>query len=168
MTRSKKTAIMSCLLAIIMLFVGTFTINASASGPETLPTGKYYVGSFTFTDTNITPVKTMPSGAQTLCFGVRFKKSAIDSGLGRVKLTVQIRDLNGNVITSRTVTDKTGIIDGTFPRYTELFTDTITVSAGQKYQVFFDASSAGVSNGNYRSIDVGAFYSFINVAEPQI
>lgn len=169
MSRSKKSMIASFLLAIIMLFVGTCTINASAAGEETLPVGSHYIGNFTFTDTNLTKIKTMPNGAQTLRIGVKFRKSPTDAGIGQVKLTVQIRDTNGHVITTKVVNDITGYINGTNPRYTVLLTDEINVSAGQKYQIFFDASSVNPSqsNGNYRSIQIMSFDSFINVSEVQ-
>ena len=138
--------------------------NVLRSGEEVHGIGEYHIGEFTFTNNNLTPVKTMPEGARTLRFNVKFKKADIDRGIGQVKLNVQVRDINGNIVTQRTLADIAGT-QGGLPRITSLNTDTINVSPGEKYQIFFDASSVNPeeSNGNYRSITVYSFTSYINV-----
>lgn len=162
MIKTKK-AIISFLMALAMLVSSIFVTQVQAAGEETLPLGSYSIGGFTFTDTNLTPIKTMPAGAQTLGFGVTFRKSPTDAGIGTVKLTMQIRDLSGNILAQSTKVDRSDYDI----RFTRLYVGNINVSPGQKYQVFFDASSfnPSESNGNYRSIQLYTFASYINVDE---
>ena len=163
MTR-KKTMI-SFLIAIVMLFASMTSVNVYAAGEEVLPLGEYPVGSFTFTNTNLTKPKTMPNGAQKLNFLIKFKKADIDAGIGQVKLTVQVRDMSGKVVGGKTVNDTSGWVGGVYNRNSTLFIDNIYVSPGQRYQIFFDASSVNPSqsNGNYRSIQIISFVSYVNV-----
>lgn len=161
MIRAKRSIILSLVLAMAMLFTGTFATKVYAEGTETLPVGIYNISTngFTFTDTNLTKVKTMPANANTLVFGIKFRKATTDQGIGQVKLKFQIRDTRGNVIQEKVVTD-TGNRNG----YTMFVTDPITVSPGQQFQLYFDAISVNPSesNGNYRSIEISIFRSFIN------
>lgn len=158
MTKRKKHIIVSFLIAFVML-MGTM-INVYAAGTETFPIGSHNINGFTFTNNNLTPVKTMPNGVQKLVLGVKFRKAATDKGIGQVKLTIQIRDITGRVVTQKIVDDTSyNFASG----YTTFVTDPISVSGGQKYQIFFDASSTGQSNGNFRTIEIGSFYSFINM-----
>lgn len=157
MTKTKKSIIVSFMLAMIIALTSLFPTTARAAGTETLPIGQYSIGSFTFTDNNLTQVKTMPSGARTLVFGIKFRKAANDTGVGQVKLRFQIRNTNGLILQQQVVTDvqdRNG--------YTMFVTDPLNVSPGQQFQLFFDAVSAGQSNGNYRSIEVAIFNSYIN------
>ncbi len=161
----KKTKILlSLLMAFAMLLGGIPSIKAAASGRETLPVGAYSVGGFTFTNYNLTPVKTMPNNARTLRFEVVFRKADKDAGVGKVKLTVQIRNSRGQAVCTKVVEDTSGWNGIYFNRGTQLKTSQINVSPGEKYQIFFDASSVDPAhaNGKYRSIEVISFTSFIN------
>lgn len=166
MTKGKKI-IVSIMMACIMFFTGTFATNVFAAGSETLPIGEHNIGSFTFTNTNLTPVKTMPSGAQKVGFLIRFKKADTDRGIGQVKLTVQIRNSSGQVVAQRVERDISGYTTGVYRKYTPMYIGPISVSPGEKYQIFFDASSVNPaeSNGNYRSISIISFLSYVNVDE---
>lgn len=161
-TNFKK--VLTLIVSIAMLFACISPVRASAAGTETLPLGEYYIGKFTFTDQNLTPVKTMPAGAQDLCFKILFSKASIDAGIGPVKLTVQIRDESGNVLLNETMIDQSGWVGGTYYRYTTLYTSKINVYPGQKIQIWFDASSVDYlqSNGAYRSIQILSLISYIN------
>lgn len=163
MIKAKKNIIVSLVLAMVMLFTGTLaTTKVYAAGEETLPIGSHYIGSFTFTDTNLTKPKTMPNGAYKLVIGVRFRKAATDQGIGQVKLKLQIRDTSGHVLTEKVVNDTSSQWAS---GYVAFITDPISVSAGQKVQIYFDALSVNPSqsNGNYRSIEINRFDSFINM-----
>lgn len=165
MAKSRK-AIYSFLITIMMLMTSTFASNVQAAGIETLPPGEHYIGGFTFTNTNLTPVKTLPRNTRTLGFIIRFCKSPIDKGIGRVKLNVQVRDINGKKLAEKTLQDTSDI---TGWRDTEMFISVPDVYEGQKIQIFFDALSVNPaeSNGNFRSIWVTSFLSYVNVPEIQ-
>ena len=129
--------------------------SVTRAGVETLPYGWYDIGAFTFTDCNYTPVKTVQGSV--VSFSFLFKKASIDAGLGPVKLTVQICDENCNPISPKWVyslnseNDIQGIMT---PDFNLGYT-------GRKIRIFTDASSVGASNGNYRSIDVLSFSSYV-------
>lgn len=135
------------------------------SGAETLPMGEYHIGSFTFTNNNLTPRKTMPNGASTWSLYVKFCKASSDAGIGQVKLTVQIRRTDGTVVASTTVKDNSGEYSGGdyYRRYASAILPTISVRPGEVYQIWVDASSVNPSqsNGNYRSIDILDIQSYI-------
>lgn len=126
------------------------------AGVETLPFGEYHIGGFTFKNTNTTPVKTV-SGTKVTFF-VFFKKAASDAGLGDVKLSMQVRDVNGNALSPV-------ITETHYSAYDDevlCMTGEINLgSAGRQVQVWFDASSAGASNGHYRSIEITDFWSYV-------
>ena len=128
--------------------------NARA-GVETLPYGTYGIGPFTFIDNNLTPVKTV--AGSTVSFRIVFQKASQDQGIGPVKLTVQIRDIYGNAISDKWV----------YPLSSDNEIKSITTPeinlgyTGRKIQIWFDASSVGASNGNYRSIYVSSFTAYV-------
>lgn len=136
-------------------------VNADASvesvepraGTETW-TGSGFGGAYTFSNYNLTPVKTMGKGGTLLISGYFYGNDGYASS-HPIVLTVQIRDTNGNVLNNGQA--YTRVIDtrnGSIP-----FAVSATVSAGQKIQLFFDASSAYSSPGIYRSAYVAYDYS---------
>lgn len=157
-TKASKLRFSIIMLTLVMMFTSLFAMPASASGPnEVLPLNQVYeIGGFTFTDTNLTPVK-IPAG-RYLKLGINFKKASIDAGLGNVKLTIKVKDANtGAVIANSTYT--LNAYEGS-SRW--LTTNKIDLGyANRKIQVWFDASSTGQSNGNYRSIQVLEFKSTV-------
>lgn len=130
--------------------------NARA-GTEVLPLGDYIIGSFTFTDTNLTPVKT-PAGRYIRLF-MGFQKASIDAGLGNVSLTVNIRDARtGQIISQNYKAD-----NPTPGIWSMLITDQIDLGyANRPIQIWFDATSMGQSNGNFRSITVDSLRSTVS------
>lgn len=174
MLKNLKKFVM-CLLMIIAVFVTNFSavipvyasenesefvdensrnIPILRAGTETLKYGQNLIGSFTFTDTNLSPVKTIPSGASSFQLRLKFRKAASDKGIGDVKLTVQIRRTNGTVVYSGSARDVSGLSG-----QTEFLTEVVGVSSGQQYQIWLDASSVNPSqsNGNFRSIEVDMY-----------
>lgn len=134
---------------------GTGNTVMPRAGVETLPYGQWYdVGTFTFTDANITPTKTVPGRYLTLAIG--FKKASIDAGLGDIKLKIQIRDANNNPITD--------YLDyGTAGELPHFCQDIIDLGwAGREIHIVFDACSAGTSNGNYRSAEIMYFRTYVD------
>lgn len=149
---ARKVAICVYLMITILFGSASTCIPAYAAGEETLPMGNYTIGTVTFTDTNLTPKKTMPSGASKWKLTFRFKKATIDAGVGNVKLTIKIKRPNGTVYYAHpAVSESPNTTDG----YTQ-FDFEISVSTGGTYQIWMDASSVNpsMSNGNYRSITV--------------
>lgn len=141
----KKRRLISYLVAFTLMLGSINDISAFAAGVETLPFGRYDIGDFTFTNTNLSPTKTV-SGTR-LGLGISFKKASIDAGLGNVKLTVQIRDANtGEVLATEN------------EEANENSNKMLTIKpvdlgySGRKIKIWYDASSTGVSNGKYRSI----------------
>lgn len=149
-----------CSLFAIMLLVLSSTGTTYAAGVETLEPGITEMGDFVFFNNNTTPVKTINGSKVTIYVNWRradglYGAPNADTGIGDVKLTMQILDSTGNAITSPQVFyyDDTAV-DG-------YVTDEISldVTSGQKIKIFMDASSVdpSSSNGNYRSIYIRAF-----------
>lgn len=111
-----------------------------------------YEASYTLTNNNLTPYKIMGDTANLVIFG-DFKKA--DTGNSNIKLKVQIRDYpSGNVL-------KETVVDNTNYPNTNMFFITTPVTAGQKIQIFFDASSINNPPGFYRKawVDYSAYLS---------
>lgn len=164
-TRKKFVAVAMCVLTLVFMleimpvFAAETTSSEESdcstnnmiqplSGVETIPYGIYSTGGFTFTDTNLTPVKTI--AGSKISFTIVFKKASIDAGIGNVKLKFQVRDIYGNAISP--IYEKAANTDGSD---TFLTIDDLDLGYnGRKVQFWYDASSTGQSNGNYRSIEV--------------
>lgn len=135
------------------------------SGHDVLNPGYQSIGGFTFTNTNLTPYKTVGQGAQTLKFKIYFRIAPTDRGIGKVKVSMQIRDTSGHALSGVTsAIDRYNPDPNNFVRGTYLETEKIHVNPGQKVQVWFDVSSVNPaeSNGNYRSAWVVTFTSIVN------
>lgn len=149
MTMTKKTT--KRLLAFVMMAVmaiSMLSMEAFAAGTETWYGNYVSEDTMTIRNNNLTPVKTMGvSGKLHICASVSGRPDLEPANCPKVQLTVQIRDLNGNVLVQRSVRedDFMAIVDLE-----------INVTKGQKVQIFFDVSSVEYNpNGNYRIADVG-------------
>lgn len=171
-TRKKNLLCFSFIILMAFSFIFSVPIYASENNPiitreslddnakagtEVLPLGDYIIGSFTFTDTNLTPVKT-PAGRYIRLF-MGFQKASIDSGLGNVSLTVNVRDARtGQIISKNYKAD-----NPTPGIWSMLITDQIDLGyANRPIQIWFDATSMGQSNGNFRSITVDSLRSTVS------
>lgn len=133
-------------------------IMPRAGNNEVLPLGgPHVIGNFTFTNTNLTPTK-IPEG-RYVDFIILFKKASNDAGLGNVKLTLNVRDaITGQIISKNFVQ----VADTNPYAGTILATNYIDLGyANRPIQIWFDASSTGQSNGNFRSIEIMRFSSFV-------
>lgn len=109
-------------------------------------------GSYTFTNYNLTPVKTMGQSG-TLIISGSFSGADGYANSSPIKLTVQIRSISGAVKASTIqIDDRSG---ATF------FSVVASVSAGEKIQLYFDASSIANPPGIYRSAYVSYDYAII-------
>ena len=118
------------------------------AGNETW-SGSGFGGSYTFNNNNLTPVKTMGKSGTLLISGYFYGNDAFASS-SPIKLTVEIRSTSGAVLGRTTVIDdRSGNVD---------FAVSANVSAGQKIQLFFDASSIANPPGIYRSAFVAYNY----------
>ncbi len=137
------------LTLMVMLLICPVT-KGLASGFETFPLGSWYmVGSFSFTNYNITPVKTVEGRYLTMI--VDFYKPTWDAGIGEVKLTMDIRDAStGASITGQFVV---GVTSGTTIISVPIYNLDMGYS-GREVRIWFDASSVGASNGNFRSLTI--------------
>ena len=131
----------------------TETADASVerAGTETWY-GSGFGGSYTFTNYNLTPVKTMGKSG-TLVISGSFHGADGYANSSPIKLTAQIRSTSGVVKASTVeVDDRSG---ATF------FSVVASVSAGEKIQLYFDASSIANPPGIYRSAYVSYDYAII-------
>lgn len=109
---------------------------------------KQHVGTFTFKNNNLTPVKTITQSGY-LYLHVNYSKA--DSYDGNVMLTVQIRKANGTQLTN----------DYFYSYGRDEMTAWTHVSAGDQIQIFFDASTATGPSAHYRSANVTYYYTLI-------
>ena len=135
----------------------TETVDASVesiqprAGVETWY-GSGFGGSYTFTNYNLTPVKTMGNSG-TLVISGSFYGDDGYANSSPIKLTAQIRSTSGAVRASTVVVDtRAGYIS---------FTVSCPVSVGDKIQLYFDASSIANPPGIYRSAYIEYDYAII-------
>ena len=118
------------------------------AGNETW-TGSGFGGAYTFNNYNLTPVKTMGKSGRLLISGYFYGTDGYASS-SPIVLTVEIRTTSGTVLGRTTVYDNRS---GNVP-----FAVSANVTAGQRIQLFFDASSVANPPGIYRSAFVA--YNF--------
>lgn len=100
------------------------------SGTETLYRGTGVIGSFTLVGSNLTPVKTMGASGSFTLYGTA---KASSSSFG---IRVQIRDYYTGRVLCSTTSDT--VVNGT----ADYQTPVISVSNGQKIQIYMDYISA--------------------------
>lgn len=128
------------------------------SGTETLPLGAYSIGSFTFYGWNTTPVKTIPAGASSIKFKIAWNGEYNVSP--RTKLYFQIRDTSGRALSPMySQTDYTEIHDPYFVRASELNIPAISVTPGQKIQLYFRTDND--PSGAERGARIVSFVSYV-------
>ena len=131
------------LMAVLMVSIMAFSVPAMAAGTETWYGPWVDEPTIVVTNNNLTPVKTMgKSGTLHVGASIKGRPDLEPPGCPKVKLTMQIRDLAGNVLAEDDVTE-----DAFMPQvHLE-----IPVTQGQKVQIFFDVSSVSYNpNGNWR------------------
>ena len=163
----RRKRFLGIVLAAVMLTSTMFSTNVFATeehepltenvtpraGEETLPIGYYSIGSFTFRNTNLTPVKTVAGRYMQIMLG--YSVASSDQGLGGIRLTVEVRDAyTGAVIGSYQGTVERGATAYASPTFDLGY-------AGRKIRFFFDASSSGASNGNYRTAYIQSFTAHV-------
>ena len=109
-------------------------------------------GSYTFTNYNLTPVKTMGTSG-TLVISGSFRGADGYANSSPIKLTAQIRNTSGVVRASTVVVDDRSGAKG--------FAMSCQVSQGDKIQLYFDASSIANPPGIYRSAYIEYNYAII-------
>lgn len=119
------------------------------AGNETW-SGSGFGGSYTFTNNNLTPIKTIGESGRLLISGSFYGTDAFASS-SPIKLTFQIRSTSGAVLASTEVIDTR---NGNIP-----FSVATNVTVGQQIQLFLDASSIANPPGIYRSAFVE--YDFV-------
>lgn len=119
------------------------------AGNETW-SGSGFGGAYTFNNNNLTPVKTMGRSGRLLISGYFYGNDGYATS-SPIKLTVEIRSTSGAVLGRTSVIDDlSGAVD---------FSVAANVSAGQRIQLFFDASSVANPPGIYRSAYVSYNYN---------
>ena len=114
--------------------------------------GSGFGGSYTFTDYNLTPIKTMGQSGTLVISGI-FRGTDGYANVSRIKLTVQIRSTSGSIKSSTVVVDdRSG---------STAFSVSCSVSQGETIQLFFDASSVANPPGIYRSAFVDYDFAII-------
>lgn len=123
------------------------------AGVETLPEGEWYnIGSFSFSDHNVTPVKTIPG--EWLTLGIQYSQADDDPGVGPMVLTVTIIDY----YTGQYVDSAVYPIANPSSTYTQ--EDFYMGYDGRKVHIRFDLSSTNGSTAE-RSADVNVFRSYV-------
>lgn len=132
---------------IAVLTITVFSTNAFAAGIETWNGDWVTENTITVTNNNLTHVKTMgKTGTLHVACGIKGRPDLEPSGCPLVQVTMEIHDLNGNVLASSTVRE-----DAFMPQIHL----SIPVVEGQKIQIFFDVSSVSYNaNRNYRVADI--------------
>lgn len=111
------------------------------AGNETW-TGSGFGGSYTFTNYNLTPVKTMGTSGTLLIYGSFYGNDGYATS-SPIVLTAQIRKTDGTVKAETVrVDNRSGNVS---------FAMSCSVSKGEQIQLFFDASSVSNPPGIYRS-----------------
>ena len=162
MTTTRKTLslrVIGMVTALVLLLTGAFATTAFAAGVEDLNKGYNEMGSFTFTNTNTSPTKTIYGNKVTFYVTWRTADGAadapdVDAGIGETKLTLKILDANTGTTIAGPLTFTRETTEDSWYMTDEI---SVNVTPGQQVRVWFDASSAGASNGHYRSIYVDAF-----------
>lgn len=143
----RKTLV--CMLLIVT--IGILNISP-AFASDIYYTGAWYnLGTFSFTDYTISSTKTVMG--RYLTVRLDFHKPDWDAGLGNINLTFEIRvPGTTNVIAGPYVLGPAG---STSVGQTFYYID--LGYSGRNVEFFFDASSAGPSNGYYRSATIDVF-----------
>lgn len=115
--------------------------------------GSGFGGSYTFTDYNLTPVKTMGKSG-TLVISGSFRGTDGYADVSPIKLTAQIRPAYSSSAKGSTVVVDNG-------SGATSFAVTCSVSKGEQIQLFFDASSVANPPGIYRSAYIEYDYAII-------
>ena len=155
-----KHRITSCLIAMIMV-LSLGVSNAYASGTETFYLNhNYYVGSFTFTDQNTTPVKTVQGRYLYTYFNM--SRASIDQGIPTTPIVVTVEVIDANtyqvIKTAYYYLSTSGYLGDGF--------ETDLGYAGREIRYRFDASSYnGPTNGHYRSAYIETF--MVNTSNTQ-
>ena len=124
---------------------------AFAATHDTWKANTSYDYGFTFTDDNLTPYKTCRDAGDLVISG-SFKKA--DTGSSNIKLKAQLR-----AYPSGAILDETVVYNYNYP-HVDYFMLSAHVSAGQKVQIYFDASSINNPPGFYRKAKV-SYTAFI-------
>ena len=155
-TNSEETSVVDVETVKVVKTVDLSTIISDIrleprAGNETW-VGSGFGGSYTFTDYNLTPVKTMGQSGTLVISGI-FRGTDGYANVNRIKLTVQIRSTSGSVKASTVVVDdRSG---------STAFSVSCSVSQGEAIQLFFDASSVANPPGIYRSAFVDYDFAII-------
>ena len=131
------------------------TTTAYAAGNETWYAGVKYTSTYVFNNCNYTPCKTIGSTGTLAIIG-SFRRA--DTSTSQIKLTMKIIDFDTKqVLSTVVVNDQYNDAVNT----TEFCGAYLNVHAGQRIQIFVDASSVSNPPGYYRTawITYGAYIS---------
>ena len=114
----------------------------------------YDHGTFSFTDYTLTSMRRIME--RYVAIRLDFHKPYWDTGLGDINLTFEIRDADtGQTIVQYVLGPAGSTQIGNSYTWVDLG------YAGRYVRFFFDASSAGTSNGNYRSATIDVFRVYV-------
>lgn len=139
------TMVMACVPYKAFAAVTANSETSSISAVQELHQGNNNLTVFTFTNRNTTsPKKVLGTKVR---FEGQFRKAPGDQGIGNVVLTLRLKDTNGNFITGEYKVTASGT------GFTSFKTPDWNIGYyGREICLWSDASSAGASNGHYRSI----------------
>lgn len=150
----KKLNALRYTIIAITLILAVCVSNSLSAYADTLTIfhyGENLIPNMTITDKNTTPKKQIPGNYISLRF--KFRRASSDRGIGDIKVTIQILDEDFRPITKKVVTCSAGY------DYEGYESDMIYLGGENKIIHFWmDISSAGSSNGNFRTADIHDIY----------
>lgn len=138
-------------ISLILAVCVSNSLSAYADNITIFGYGYNHIDNMTITNKNTTPGKQIPGNYIALQF--KFRRASSDRGIGDIKVTIQILDEDFKPITRKVVTTSTGY------DYAGYESDMIYIGdKNQIIHIWMDISSAGSSNGNFRTADVHDIY----------
>ena len=142
---SKTFKKLSCLLLTLITLLSVSSTKTYAAGIETWYAGNVYNSTYVFKDCNYTPYKTIGSNGTLSILG-SFRRA--DTSTSQIKLTMNVYDYDTkSLLSSVVIYDQHNDAVNT----TQFAAAHVNVHAGQRIQIFVDASSVSNPPGYYRT-----------------
>ena len=132
MTKAKRSLrFLTAFTLVLAMVLSIASLTASAAGTETWNAGLVWELPFNMTGSNLTPTKTMGASG-TLVIHANYVVADSNTHSNPVNCTLEIRDLNGNVLATTNTTFSSQL----------LIPLSLNVTQGQKIRLYMDAYDA--------------------------
>ena len=144
----------SIVCIVLVMILGLCSLSPAFADDVYYQGSLYNHGSFSFTDNTLTSMRLVMG--QYIAVKIDFHKPDWDAGWGDINLTFQIRDADtGSVIFQDVLGPAGSNIVGDEYYWIDLG------YSGRYIRFWLDASSAGASNGNFRSATIDTFRVYV-------